>query len=597
MTNTSDIDHQPIDYSELAKELSANFARCQNIMAGFMDHCKNTNVDPLNLSDAYLQWLGETAKNPFNLLGAGLNYWQDSLRLYQQAMSSLAGFKSDPVIEPARDDRRFSDGAWLENPLYDFIKQSYLLTARWMRETVNNNGDLDKKIANKVEFFTERYIDAMSPTNFVATNPVVLEKTLQTKGANLVMGLKNMLQDLERGKGQLRTRMTDEDVFELGVNVGATPGKVVFQNRMMQLIQYAPSTKKVFRRPILVVPPWINKFYIMDLQPRNSLIKWMVDQGHTVFVISWVNPDETYSDTPFDAYLLEGTMAALDAIKLATGGSNVNAVGYCIGGTLLAATLGYTAAHSDDRIKSATFLTTMLDFSNPGDLGVFVDEQQVSALNEQMQEDGYLEGSSMATTFNLLRANDLIWSFFINNYLLGNDPKPFDLLYWNSDSTRMPANMHNWYLNNLYIKNMLIKPAGVTLADTPIDLSQVKTPVCFVSTVDDHIAPWQSTYAGARLFSGRVKFILGGSGHIAGIINPPVNNKYGYRVTNKPPADPEKWLAEAKVHAGSWWPEWARWAKRHAGAEVTARTPGDGKLKILEDAPGSYVKVRALDAE
>ncbi|MDA9982222.1 class I poly(R)-hydroxyalkanoic acid synthase [Gammaproteobacteria bacterium] len=595
MTKTSDSNLQPLDYTKLIEDLSANFTRCQNIMTDFTDQYKNMDLDPLNLTDAYAQWLGESAKNPFHLIGAGLNYWQDSLKLYQQAVPSLVGVKSDPVIEPAQDDRRFGHDAWAENPLYDFVKQSYLLTAKLMRETVNNNGDLDEKLAKKVEFFTERYVEAMSPTNFVVTNPAVLEKTLETRGANLVMGLKNMLQDLESGNGQLRTRMTDEDAFELGVNVGATPGKVVFQNRMMQLIQYTPSTKKVFKRPLLVVPPWINKYYIMDLQPRNSLLKWLVDQGHTVFVISWVNPDETYRDTPFDDYLLAGPMAALDAIESATGENAVNAIGYCIGGTLLAMTLGYAAAHNDDRIKSATFLTSMLDFSDPGDLGIFVDEQQVSVLNEQMQEKGYLEGSSMATTFNLLRANDLIWSFFVNNYLLGNDPKPFDLLYWNSDSTRMPANMHNWYLNNLYIKNLLKEPGGVTLADTPIDLSKVETPVCFVSTVDDHIAPWLSTYAGTRLFSGPVKFILGGSGHIAGIINPPHNNKYGYRVTNKPPVDAEKWAGRAKIKRGSWWPEWARWVKRRAGAQVAARIPGNGELKVLEDAPGSYVKVRILD--
>ena len=596
MTTTSDEDLQSLDYAELAEDLSTNFRRCQNLMTDFVEQYKNLEFDPLNLTDAYTQWLHEAARDPLHLMGAGLNYWQDSLKLYQQSVSRMFGIKFEPVIEPEPDDRRFLDDAWIDNPLYDFIKQSYLLTARWMRETVNNSGDLDRNIAKKVNFFTERYLDAMSPTNFAATNPAVVEKTLETKGANLVMGLKNLLQDLERGNGQLRTRMTDEQAFEVGVNVGTTPGKIVFQNRMMQLIQYSPATEKVFKRPLMVVPPWINKYYIMDLQPANSLLKWLIDQGHTVFVISWVNPDASYRDTPFDAYLLEGTIQALDAIQLATGEHKVNALGYCLGGTLLAMTLGYLTARDDNRIKTGTFLTTMLDFAEPGDLGVFVDEQQVSKLNEQMLEKGYLDGSSMATTFNLLRANDLIWSFFINNYLLGNDPKPFDLLYWNSDSTRMPANMHNWYLDNLYIKNLLKEPGGISLADTPIDLSKVDKPVCFVSTVDDHIAPWASTYAGTRLFSGPVKFILGGSGHIAGIINPPINKKYGYRVTDSPPADPEKWAEQAEVHAGSWWPEWAGWIKKRAGARVEARIPGSGGLKVLEDAPGSYVKVRALDA-
>ncbi|MDJ0956797.1 MAG: class I poly(R)-hydroxyalkanoic acid synthase [Arenicellales bacterium] len=595
MTNTRDTDSQSPDYSDLVGELAANFTACQKVMADFTEAYKNMEVDPLNLRGAYAHWLVETAKNPLHLLGAGLNYWQDAMKLYGQSMSRLGNVKTDPVIEPAKDDRRFNDEAWLENPLYDFVKQSYLLSAKWMREVANHNNPADEKIAKKVAFFTERYVEALSPTNFVLSNPAVLEKTLETKGANLVMGLKNMLQDLERGNGQLRIRMTDEDAFELGVNVATTPGKVVFQNRMMQLIQYLPSTEKVFKRPLLVVPPWINKFYIMDLQPKNSLIKWLIDQGHTVFVISWVNPDESYRDTPFDAYLLEGTIAALEAIESATGESTVNAIGYCIGGTLLAMTLGYETAHRRPRIKSATFLTTMLDFSDPGDLGVFVDEGQVSALNEKMVEKGYLDGSSMATTFNLLRANDLIWSFFVNNYLLGNDPKPFDLLYWNSDSTRMPANMHNWYLTNLYIKNLLKEPGGVALDDTAIDLTEVQTPVCFVSTVDDHIAPWLSTYAGAQLFAGPVKFILGGSGHIAGIINPPANNKYGYRSTDEPPTDPVAWAEKADKHEGSWWPEWAHWAKHRGGDQIPARMPGDGELEVLEDAPGSYVKVRSLD--
>lgn len=595
MTNTRDTDSQPLDYGELAGDFAANFKACQKVMADFTEAYKNMDADPLNLRDAYTHWLVETAKNPLHLLGAGLNYWQDAMKLYGQSLSRLASVETDPVIEPAKDDRRFNHEVWLENPLYDFVKQSYLLSAKWMREIATHNNPANEKIAKKVEFFTERYVEAMSPTNFVLSNPAVLEKTLETKGANLVMGLKNMLQDLERGNGQLRIRMTDEDAFELGVNVATTPGKVVFQNRMMQLIQYLPSTEQVFKRPLLVVPPWINKFYIMDLQPKNSLIKWLVDQGHTVFVISWVNPDESYRDTPFDAYLLEGTIAALEAIESATGESAINAMGYCIGGTLLAMTLGYETAHCRTRIKGATFLTTMLDFSDPGDLGVFVDEGQVSALNEKMVQKGYLDGSSMATTFNLLRANDLIWSFFVNNYLLGNDPKPFDLLYWNSDSTRMPANMHNWYLNNLYIKNLLKEAGGVSLGDTAIDLTAVKTPVCFVSTVDDHIAPWLSTYAGAQLFAGPVKFVLGGSGHIAGIINPPAYNKYGYRFTDKPPTDPVAWAEKADKQEGSWWPEWARWAKRRSGSQIPARMPGDGELEVLEDAPGSYVKARSLD--
>ncbi|MXY64226.1 MAG: alpha/beta fold hydrolase, partial [Gammaproteobacteria bacterium] len=346
--------------------------------------------------------------------------------------------------------------------------------------------------------------------------------------------------------------------------------------------------------PLLIIPPWINKYYVLDLQPKNSFIRWLVEQGHTVFVVSWINPDASYRDTGFDAYVIEGVGAALDAVEAATGESRVNAIGYCIGGALLATALAYLKATGDERIRSATLLTTLLDYSEPGELGVFVDQQQLDKLDETMQEKGYLKGSSMAGTFNLLRANDLIWSFYINNYLLGNDPRPFDLLYWNSDSTRLPASMHRWYLQNFYIDNRLREPGGIEIDGVPIDLGGVDVPVCFVSAVEDHIAPWKSTYTGTRLLSGQVKFILGGSGHIAGIVNPPAATKYCYRTTSRPPADPDRWFAGATVHEGSWWPEWQRWISRRAGKRIPARQPGDGGLEIIEDAPGSYVKVRVL---
>ena len=451
---------------------------------------------------------------------------------------------------------------------------------------------LDDRTAEKVSFFTERYLDSLSPTNFAATNPAVIEKTIESNGSNLVQGLENMLGDLKKGNGQLQISMTDAEAFELGVNVATTPGKVVFRNRMFELIQYNPSGDNVFTRPLLIVPPWINKYYVLDLQPKNSLIKWLVDQGHTVFVMSWVNPDESYRDIGFDEYVLEGVGAALDAIEKATGEQKINAIGYCIGGALLATALAYFKTTGDTRIGSATLLTTMLDYSEPGELGVFVDQKQVDNLEQKMEEKGYLDGSAMAGTFNMLRANDLIWSFYINNYLLGNNPRPFDLLYWNSDSTRMPARMHSWYLQNFYIDNLLKEPGGVEIDGVPIDLGSVDIPVCFVSTIDDHIAPWKSTYAGARLFSGQVKFILGGSGHIAGIVNPPADKKYGFRTTSKPPADPEKWFEKASLTEGSWWPEWQRWISRRSGKKIPARKPGSGKLKAIEDAPGSYVKMR-----
>ena len=368
----------------------------------------------------------------------------------------------------------------------------------------------------------------------------------------------------------------------------------MFQTELAQLLQYEPTTAEVYRRPLLILPPWINKFYVLDLREKNSFIKWAVDQGHTVFVLSWINPDARHARKDFEDYLLEGPMAALDAIEKVPA-KEINALGYCLGGTLLASTLGYMAAKKDPRIASATFLATMIDFSEAGELEVFVDDQTVAGLERRMGQRGYLEGHEMAGTFNMLRANDLIWSFVVNNYLLGKDPLPFDLLHWNSDSTRMPAKMHSFYLRNMYIRNLLKEPGGITLTGAPVDLTRVKTPAYFLSTVEDHISPWKSTYMGARLFPGPVKFVLGGSGHVAGVINPPAAKKYGYRTSAKLARTADAWFEGASQHEGSWWTDWDKWAGRFGGGKVRARIPGKGKLKVLEDAPGSYVKLRADD--
>jgi len=581
-----------LGFASLAEGLQQNFERVEETMREFGKSYENMDMDPFNLSSAYKEWLADLAKNPQKLVEANMTYMQEAATLYQRSMMSLLGIETEPVIQEPKSDRRFRHEHWVEKPLFNAIKQSYLLTSHWMRSLVADLDGLDEKTAQKVQFFTERYIDAMSPTNFAFTNPAVIEKAVETKGANLVHGLKNMLGDLERGKGQLQISMTDTDAFELGKNVAATPGKIVFQNRMFQLIQYTPTTETVFKRPLLVVPPWINKFYIMDLQPKNSMLRWFVEQGHTVFVISWINPDESYRDTGFEDYLKDGVITALDVVEQITRESEVNAIGYCLGGTLLTTTLAYMKVKGDERIKSATYFTTMLDFTDPGELGVFIDEEQISALAGRMEKDGYLDGSSMAGAFNLMRANDLIWSFYINNYLLGNDPRPFDLLYWNSDSTRMPAKMHSWYLKNMYLENNLCKPGTISIDGVPIDISTIEIPVCFASTVEDHIAPWTSTYSGAKHFTGDVRFILGGSGHIAGVINPPEANKYDYRVTDGLPDDPNLWAAEAEKHPGSWWPAWQSWIAPMSGEMVKARAPGSRKFKAIEDAPGSYVKVR-----
>ena len=545
------------------------------------------------LGGAFLEMLSRVMSQPQELAQAQFGLWQDHVRLWHSTTQRMLGVDVDPVIVPDRGDRRFKDAAWNDNALFDFIKQSYLLTSRYFLETAKQKDGLNDKTQQKLEFYTRQFVEMMAPSNFVATNPEVLRLTLETRGENLLRGLKNMLEDLDRGKGKLAIRMTDLDAFEVGRNIATSPGKVVFQTELMQLIQYAPSTPQAHRRPLMIMPPWINKFYILDLQPKNSFIKFCVDQGFTTFVLSWVNPDEKLSHMSFEDYMFQGPLAAMDAIAQATGEKEVTAIGYCLGGTLLASTLSWMKEKGDDRIKAATFFTTLVDFTDPGELGVFIDEEQLAAMERSMAKRGFLDGAEMATTFNMLRATDLIWSFVINNYLLGKDPFPFDLLYWNSDSTRMPAAMHSFYLRKCYHENALVQPGAVCLGEVPIDLRRIDLPVYWVSTREDHIAPWKSTYAATQIYGGTGKFVLAGSGHIAGVVNPPIAGKYGYWTNPELPPDPEAWLAGAAHNEGSWWPDWAAWNSEHAGKMVPARQPGDGKLTPIEDAPGSYVRIRA----
>jgi len=552
------------------------------------------STDPLNIGSAFMEMTARLMSNPARLMQAQLGFWQDYMTLWQNTARRMMGMDHTPVIDASATDRRFKDDAWKESEVFDFIKQSYLLSARFVQDVVTHVDGLDPKTAQKVDFYSRQFIDAMSPSNFLLTNPEVLRKTAETGGENLLKGLNNLLGDLERGKGRLHIKMTDTDAFKVGGNIGVSPGKVVFQNELMQLIQYTPTTEKVLKRPLLIGPPWINKFYILDLRPRNSFVRWAVAQGHTVFVISWVNPDEKLAEKGFEAYMQEGYLAALDAIEQATGEREVNAIGYCLGGTLLASTLAYMAVKGDNRIKTATFFVTMMDFTEAGELGVFIDEEQLNALEDKMNKRGYLEGSEMASTFNMLRANDLIWSFVVNNYLMGNDPFPFDLLYWNADSTRMPAKMHSFYLRKMYQENLLAQPGGITLSGVPIDLGKIKVPAYFLSTREDHIAPWKSTYRGTQLLGGTKRFVLAASGHIAGVVNPPEGGKYNHWINEELPPDPEAWFAGATELAGSWWPDWHRWVLSHGKAQVAARVPGEGKLPAIEDAPGSYVQVRLL---
>ncbi|HMX13529.1 MAG TPA: class I poly(R)-hydroxyalkanoic acid synthase [Thauera aminoaromatica] len=558
----------------------------------------STPADELGIAQAFMDMMAKLLANPYKLAQAQMNLVWDYFSLWQHSMMRVAGLSASPVAAPEKSDKRFKDEEWEQHFLFDFIKQSYLIAARHIHDTVSGVDGLDEQTQKKVTFYTRQYIDALSPSNFAMTNPEVFRETVKSHGQNLLKGLNNLLRDVEDGGGNLRVKMTDTSAFELGKNVATTPGKVVFQTEMMQLLQYTPSTEKVLKKPLLIVPPWINKFYILDLREKNSYIKWCVDQGHTVFVISWVNPDERLAQKSFDAYVKEGVIAALDAIERQTGEKEVNAAGYCLGGTLLATTLAYLAAKRQKRILSATFFTTMTDFTDPGELGVFIDEGQVSSLEKKMFERGYLEGSEMAGTFNMLRANDLIWSFVVNNYLLGKDPFPFDLLYWNSDSTRMPAAMHSFYLRTMYMENRLIEPGGIEIDGTPIDLGKIKVPCYFISTIEDHIAPWKSTYMGARRFGGPTRFVLGGSGHIAGIVNPPAANKYGYWLnpSAKLAETADAWLEGAQQHPGSWWTDWQAWVTAHDSEQTEARDPVNGKLEVLEDAPGSFVKIR-IDAK
>ena len=550
------------------------------------------SADATSIGRAFLEMTTKLMADPAALLKAQIGFWQDSMTLWQNTTRRMMGIDTPETADASGTDRRFKDKAWKDNEVFDFIKQSYLLSARFVQGTVSEVEGLDPKTAQKVDFYTRQFIDAMSPSNFVMTNPEVLRKTAETGGENLLKGLSNLLGDLERGKGQLKIKMTDTEAFSVGGNIGVSPGKVVFQNELMQLLQYNPTTGKVLKRPLLIGPPWINKFYILDLRPRNSFVRWATSQGHTVFVISWINPDERLAEKNFEDYMQQGYLAALDAIEAATGEREVNAIGYCLGGTLLAATMAYMAVKGDDRIKTATFFVTMMDFAEAGELGVFIDEEQLQALEEKMNKRGYLEGSEMSTTFNMLRANDLIWSFVVNNYLLGNDPFPFDLLYWNADSTRMPAKMHSFYLRNMYQANLLKDPGGIELSGVGIDLGRIETPSYFLSTREDHIAPWKSTYSGTQLLGGKKRFVLAASGHIAGVVNPPEGGKYNHWINEALPPDPDAWLAGATELAGSWWPDWHRWILAHGKAQVAARVPGDGTLPALEDAPGSYVKVK-----
>jgi polyhydroxyalkanoate synthase len=582
----------PDDVARVMHEVAEHSAKLLGEFAA-KDHVSDMSSaarDELGIAKAYMDLYSKMLSNPAGLAAFSTNMMLDYMQLWQSSWMKMMGVQGTPVAAPAKGDGRFRDDDWSSNFLFDYMKQSYLIASRHIQHAVAHVEGLSPESEKKVAFFTRQYVDALSPSNFALTNPQVLRETLSSGGQNLLKGLNNLLSDMEKGG----ISMTDEKAFKLGKNVATTAGKVVFQNELMQLIQFEPTTTEVCRTPLVIIPPWINKYYILDLRPANSFVKWALDQGHTVFVISWVNPDARLAQMGFEDYMVQGPLAALDAVEKTTGERKINFIGYCLGGTLLGATLAYLAEKNEDRVACATFFVSLLDFAVPGELGVFIDEAQVENLEKKMNERGYLEGSEMASTFNLLRANDLVWSFVINNYLMGKDPFPFDLLYWNSDATRMPARMHSYYLRNMYLKNLLGVPGGITLEGVPIDLSKVTVPAYFISTAEDHIAPWKTTYKGSHYLGGDVRFVLGGSGHIAGIVNPPAANKYHYWTNEARPDDADGWFKTAIQHPGSWWEDWQRWMDvQNGGEKVPARAPEHP----LEDAPGSYAMLRLNSAK
>jgi len=587
-----------LDLEELAKNLARMIEEGGKALAAYMKpreqgHIEGEHAEFVDAVKALGQvaqyWLQDPQRAAELQLSLGKSY----LDLWASSVKRMAGEPAGPVIEPDERDKRFADPDWSRNQFFDFLKQAYLLTTKWANHLVTDAKGLDPLTLQKAEFYVRQISNAIAPSNFVLTNPELLRETIASNASNLARGMHMLAEDIAAGDGELRIRQTDPRMFEVGRNLAITAGKVVFENDLMQLIQYEPATPTVLKRPILIVPPWINKFYVLDLTPEKSFVKWCVDQGLTVFIVSWVNPDEHLAKKTFEDYVNEGPLAALGAIKQATGESKVHAIGYCVGGTLLAVTLAHMASKRDHRVASATFFASQVDFTYAGDLKVFADEEQIAALERQMAERGYLDSRKMANSFNLMRSNDLIWPYVINNYFKGKEPMPFDLLYWNSDSTRMPAANHSFYLRNCYLNNNLAR-GQMMIEGKPINLRQIKVPVYNLATREDHIAPAKSVLLGSTYFGGRVRFVLAGSGHIAGVVNPPGRHKYQYWDGPKPSAsaDVDEWLAKAKEHPGSWWPDWLAWLKKLGAEEVPARKPGDGKLKVIEDAPGRYVKVR-----
>jgi polyhydroxyalkanoate synthase subunit PhaC len=587
-----------LDFDRLSENLALLVGQCGRALAALLEPAE-TGAATSRLADTVLDavksfgriaeyWLSDPQRTVEAQTALSSNF----LTLWAHTLRRLSGEAVEPIVPFEPSDKRFAAPQWRESPIFDFLRQAHAISTNWAETLVARAETTDPQTRQKAQFYVRQLASALSPSNFIGTNPELLRETLNSSGENLVRGASLLAEDIKAGGGTLRIRQSDSSKFELGVNMAATPGKVIFRNELMELIQYAPATEQVFKRPVLIIPPWINKYYILDLNPEKSFVRFAVEQGLTVFLISWVNPDARHRDKGFEAYLEEAVFTALDVIGEATGETSVHAIGYCVGGTLLAIALALMARRQDRRIESATFFTTQTDFADAGDLQIFVDEEQVRAVEESMAEKGYLDGSKMTAVFNMLRPNDLIWSFVVNNYMRGQNPLPFDLLTWNSDSTRMPAANHSFYLRSCYLENRLSK-GRMVIEGKKLDLSDVKIPVYSLATREDHIAPAKSIFTGMKLFGGDVRFVLAGSGHIAGVINPACKPKYQYWTGSFPAGSFDDWLKDASEHKGSWWPDWIDWVTAQAHQKVPAREPGSGKFPPLCDAPGEYVRVKS----
>ncbi len=599
VSNPAKIDGLPaVDYEALARNIARMIEEGGKAVAAYMKPREQGKIKEELAEDVtdIVKTIGQVTEywmaDPQRALELQTSLGRAYLDLWANAVKRLAGEPAPPTVAPDPRDKRFADKDWSENQFFDFLKQAYLLTSNWAEKLVKE-ADVDPHTRQKAEFYVRQITNALSPSNFLLTNPELMRETIESKGENLVRGMHMLAEDIKLGEGQLKIRQSDPAMFEVGRNLATTPGKVIFQSDLFQLIQYEATTKDALKTPLLIVPPWINKFYILDLTAEKSFIRWCVEQGITVFVISWVNPDAHVAGKSFEHYMREGVIAAMDAVTEATGEKQMHTIGYCVGGTLLAITLAWLAAKKQNRVASATLFTAQVDFTYAGDLAVFVDEERIKNLEQHMKSQGYLEASRMATAFNMLRSNDLVWPYVVNNYLRGKKPYPFDILYWNSDATRMPAANHSFYLRNCYLENNLAK-GKMEIAGVTLDLNKVTVPVYNLATREDHIAPAKSVLYGSQYFGGEVKYVLAGSGHIAGVVNPPAKAKYQYWTGGKPEgSDVDAWLSKATEHAGSWWPDWLDWLKSHSDERVPARKIGGGKLKAIEDAPGSYVKVRS----